>query len=165
MKHLWAPWRMEFIKDIKQDRDDGCVFCEIAEEGDDRERLVLHRAKHCYVVMNRYPYNNGHLMIIPYRHLSSLKELKTEELSEMMTLTSASVEILQGAIEAEGCNCGLNIGRAAGAGIDDHIHMHIVPRWFGDNNFMPVLGDTRSMPEYLLETYDRLAADFKELAR
>lgn len=162
MERLWAPWRMQFIEELR-DRSGGCVFCEIASPGDDRARLVLHRAKSCFVLMNRFPYNNGHLMIIPYEHTGSLSKLSGEAHSEIMRLCAASVEIEQEAMEAEGFNCGFNIGRPAGAGIVDHVHLHVVPRWCGDANFLPIIGNTRSMPEYLEATYDRLKPGFDKL--
>jgi ATP adenylyltransferase len=161
MQHLWAPWRMQFIKELR-DSGGGCIFCEIASPGDDRERLVLHRGKSCYAVMNRYPYNNGHLMIVPFKHAGSLSDLAPEEHAEIMAVCSKSIEIMKKALSAEGFNCGFNIGAAGGAGIRDHIHMHVVPRWCGDANFLPIIGDTRSMPEYLHETYDRLIAGFQK---
>ena len=163
MTNLWAPWRMQFIEDLKN-RKDGCIFCEMALAGDDRKRLVLHRGKTCYVVMNRYPYNNGHLLVTPYRHVGVIKALTKEEHQEIMELTGASVEIMQTALEAEGINCGINLGKAAGAGIVDHFHMHVVPRWVGDTNFLPVMSETRSMPEYLENTYDRLIGGFKQIS-
>ena len=153
---------MEFIEDLKRQKG-GCIFCELALEGDDRKRLVLHRGKTAFVVMNRFPYNNGHVLISPYRHVATIKELKNEEHQEMLRLAGESVEIMTRAMEAEGFNCGINLGRAAGAGVLDHVHLHVVPRWVGDTNFMPVMSETRSMPEYLLNTYDRLVGGFKEI--
>lgn len=162
MTNLWAPWRMQFIEDLKNKKD-GCIFCEMAQKGDDRKRLVLHRGKLSYVVMNRFPYNNGHLLITPYRHAGAIKDLTKDEHQEIMELTGTSVEIMQATLEAEGVNCGINLGKAAGAGIVDHFHMHVVPRWVGDTNFLPVMSDTRSMPEYLENTYDRLIGGFKKI--
>lgn len=162
MQHLWAPWRMQFIEELR-DKSRGCVFCEHQKDGDDKERLILHRGKTSFVMMNRYPYNNGHLLIIPYRHVAKLSDLNPEEHLEMMGLCAGSADIMSKAIEAEGFNCGLNLGKIAGAGIADHVHMHIVPRWLGDTNFLPVLADTHSMPEYLGQTYDRLIEGFKAL--
>ena len=166
MKHLWAPWRMQFIEDLRN-KGDGCVFCELAQPTDDasveRERLILHRGDSCYVLMNRYPYNNGHLLIIPYRHVGTLSDLSSDERSEMMSLSSKSIEILSDALSAEGYNCGINVGKAAGAGIADHVHMHVVPRWCGDTNFLPLFSDTSSMPEYLTDTYDRLIGGFEKI--
>lgn len=162
MEHLWAPWRMQFITDLRV-KGGGCVFCELSLPGDDRERLILHRGRLCFVLMNKYPYNNGHAMIVPYRHAGALSDLTNEERAEMINLTSGSIDVMKAALEAEGFNCGINAGKVAGAGILDHIHMHVVPRWTGDNNFMPVIADTRSMPEYLVSTYDRMAGGFKKL--
>ena len=165
MEQLWAPWRMQFIEELR-DRGSGCVFCELhrdVEGGDDRSRLVLHRAGKCYVLMNRFPYNNGHLMVIPDAHTGSLSGLDAETRAEAMSLCSASVEILGRALGAEGFNCGFNIGKSAGAGIVDHVHQHVVPRWCGDANFLPIIGNTRSMPEYLSDTYDRLRPGFEKL--
>jgi ATP adenylyltransferase len=153
---------MEFIEDLRS-KNSGCVFCELAEEGDDKSSLILHRGKTCYVLMNKYPYNNGHLLIVPFKHTGTLSDLTAEEHSEMMKLSTSSVEVLKGSLEADGFNCGFNLGRAAGAGIVDHLHMHVVPRWVGDSNFMPIIGNTRSMPEYLEATYDRLIDGFQAI--
>jgi len=155
---------MQFIEDLKNKKG-GCIFCELALKGDDRERLVLHRGKTSFVVMNRFPYNNGHVLISPYRHVGGIKDLSKDEHQEMMELAGESVEVMTRAIEAEGFNCGINLGKAAGAGIVDHIHLHVVPRWVGDTNFLPVMSETRSMPEYLLSTYDRLIGGFKNVNR
>lgn len=150
---------MQFIQELRA-RTGGCLFCELPQEGDDRERLILKRGKGAYVLLNRFPYNNGHLMIVPYRHTGSLSELSGQEQAETMHLAAQAVEVLRQTLEAEGFNCGFNIGRPAGAGIIDHVHLHVVPRWTGDSNFLPVLGNTRSMPEYLTDTYDRLKPGF-----
>lgn len=162
MERLWAPWRMEFIRELRAGSG-GCLFCELALAGDDRERLVLHRGSRCYVVMNRYPYNNGHMMIVPHQHAGRLSELSEEEGAEVMRLSSWAADIMTRVLEAEGFNCGFNVGRCAGAGIVDHLHLHVVPRWCGDSNFLPVIGETRSMPEYLTATYDRLRLEFDRL--
>lgn len=161
MERLWAPWRMQFIEELRE--KSGCVFCELALPGDDKKRLVLHRGKTCFVLMNRYPYNNGHLMIIPYKHTGKLNDLDTDEQREIMALSARAVEVMQSSLDAEGFNLGVNLGKVAGAGITDHFHMHVVPRWVGDANFLPVIGNTRSMPEYLEATYDRLIAGFGEV--
>lgn len=160
MQQLWAPWRMQFIGELRN-RSGGCIFCELKAATNDRESLVLDRGGLCYVLMNRFPYNNGHLMIIPYRHVGELKTLSRDEHAEMMQLASKSIDILSSRLEAEGFNCGINLGKCAGAGIVDHVHLHVVPRWCGDTNFLPIFGDARSMPEYLLNTYDRLIEGFK----
>lgn len=162
MEQLWAPWRMQFITELRE-RQGGCVFCELAQVGDDRERLILYHGKSCYILMNRFPYNNGHLMVIPYQHTGELSKLSAEEHAEMLRLGGVSVQILGERLEAEGFNCGFNLGKCAGAGIVDHVHLHIVPRWCGDTNFLPVISDTRSMPEYLTATYDRIKPGFDKI--
>jgi len=164
MERLWAPWRMKFIEQLRE-QGAGCVFCELATAGDDRARLVLHRGKRCYAVLNRFPYNNGHIMVVPYRHEGELSSLEPADYSEMLSVCSHAVRIMRERMEAEGFNIGLNIGAVAGAGITDHVHMHLVPRWRGDSNFLPVLGDTKCMPEYLEETYARLVSDFQKIGR
>jgi ATP adenylyltransferase len=163
MERLWAPWRMQFIEELR-DKGSGCIFCELGAEGDDRSRLVLYRGKRCYAVMNRFPYNNGHLMVIPYRHIGDLAELTRDEHAALLGVCASSIRILGEVLGAEGFNCGFNFGQVAGAGIKDHVHLHVVPRWCGDANFMPILGDTRSMPEYLEETYDHLIGGFAKLS-
>lgn len=157
MDALWAPWRMEYILG---DKDDGCFLCRILASGDDRNNLVLKRGEHCAVVMNRYPYNNGHLMVTPYRHLSSLRDLTGEEKTETMELLTLAVEVLGRTIEPDGFNIGINLGRVAGAGLEDHIHTHIVPRWNGDTNFMPVTGSVKVIPQSLLDLWDSLCEPF-----
>jgi len=155
---LWAPWRMQYIGGPKAD---GCILCEKIE-GDDEKNLVLARGDHAYVLVNIYPYNSGHLMIAPYRHLDCLEKLSPEEMAEMMTWARKSEQALRAAFDAEGFNIGINIGKVAGAGIDGHVHMHVVPRWNGDTNFMPVLGETKVIPEYLEETYAKLLPYYRQ---
>ena len=150
---LWAPWRIEYIRGEKED---GCFLCRMFAEDTDRENLVLFRGKTCVISMNRYPYNSGHLMVSPIRHIAGLDELTAEEDKEFSELTRRAVAALRGALQPEGFNIGINLGAAAGAGLKDHLHRHIVPRWVGDTNFMPVIGDTHVVPEALLETYDLL---------
>ncbi|MDZ8118485.1 HIT family protein [Pontiella agarivorans] len=152
-KTIWAPWRIEYILGEKEG---GCFLCRMFAENNDRENLLLKRGKTCAVVMNRYPYNSGHLMVTPYRHLDNLSELTAEERLELMDLTAEAVDILKAELHPQGLNLGFNLGEPAGAGLKDHIHQHIVPRWTGDTNFMPVLADTRVMPQALLEQYDIL---------
>jgi ATP adenylyltransferase len=137
-------------------RADGCILCVKAKEREDAKNLILARGPFSYVLMNIYPYNCGHLMIAPYRHLEYLEKLSPEERAEMLGWASKSERILREAFRAEGFNIGVNIGKVAGAGIDDHVHMHVVPRWSGDTNFMPVLGETMVIPEHLEETYAKL---------
>lgn len=166
MDSIWAPWRMEFIEDKRQKEGGApCVFCELAESRPDNKNLVLARGETTYIVMNRFPYTNGHLMVVPYSHIADLKELPPKTHEEILRLTVESLEILSERLHAEGFNCGMNVGRAAGGGIVDHFHWHVVPRWIGDHNFLPVLGKMRIMSECLSDTYDRLKEDFKKLSQ
>ncbi|MDH3345888.1 MAG: HIT domain-containing protein [Kiritimatiellaceae bacterium] len=152
-KTIWAPWRIEYIL---ADKKGGCFLCRIFDKDRDRDNLVLKRGKTCAVVMNRYPYTSGHLMTTPYRHIEHLKDMTPEERIEMTDLTIEAVEILKIELNPDGLNLGYNLGEAAGAGLKDHIHQHIVPRWVGDTNFMPVLSGSRVMPQALMEQYDVL---------
>ena len=157
-KHLWAPWRIEYIL---REEDDGCFFCNYwADPGADEKNLVLHRGKECFAVMNRYPYNGGHLMIAPMAHVSRLGDVSTGVLTEMMGMVQVAERVLETELAPQGLNVGFNVGRPAGAGVEDHIHLHVVPRWEGDTNFMPVLDDTRVVPVALAELYARLAPAF-----
>jgi len=153
MEKLWAPWRMEYIL---QEKPSGCIFCDKPKQDRDRENLILHRGAGCFVIMNFYPYNNGHLMIVPYRHIADLAALTAAEQSEMMTLLGRCTTILTQQLKPHGFNIGMNLGRTAGAGIDDHLHFHIVPRWNGDTNFMPVTGHTKVLSQGLQESWDSL---------
>ena len=159
---LWAPWRMAYIGGT---RGDGGLFCDKPHERADRKNLILCRGPLTYVVMNLYPYANGHLMIVPYRHCSDLGQLSPEESLEIMQAAQRCTRILQTAFRAEGFNVGFNLGKVAGAGIAEHVHLHVVPRWLGDTNFMPVLADTKVMPEYLEVGYDTLSPLFQEQGR
>lgn len=153
MKIMWTPWRLDFILGQKSP---GCIFCEKPRRERDRDDLILYRGREAYIIMNAYPYNNGHLMIVPYAHVATLEELSISVLTEIVLLTQRGLGALRRAISPDGYNVGMNLGRAAGAGIADHVHLHIVPRWGGDTNFMPVLSETRLIPELLQQTYDRL---------
>lgn len=153
---IWAPWRLDYVKDAGKDDEQECVFCAAASAGDDREMLILHRGKSCFVILNKFPYTNGHLMVAPYEHLGALQSLPEETLAEMMSLTQRSMSALQDAYDPHGFNVGMNQGRVAGAGVEHHVHMHVVPRWGGDTNFMPVLGDTRVMPQTLDQSLEIL---------
>jgi ATP adenylyltransferase len=141
---------------IEKENDDRCIFCVRAEREQDREDLVVRRGRHAFVMMNRYPYTTGHLMVAPYRHVGRLSDLTAEEACEVMSLLGWSEKILRAAIHPQGFNVGMNIGRCAGAGFPDHIHVHVVPRWEGDSNFMPVLSETKVLPEILTDTYDKI---------
>lgn len=162
MKNLWAPWRIEYILSKKGPQ---CVFCQCPAEGIDRANLILYRGAHNFIIMNRYPYNSGHLMVVPYAHRSTFEGLADEVLHEMMQLTRLCVDCLTECMRPEGFNTGLNIGQAAGAGIREHLHMHIVPRWVGDGNFMAVLEEVRVVPEHLMSTYDKLLPIFARHAQ
>ena len=162
VKHLWAPWRMEFLTDAK-DKTPGCVFCTLQREEDDRKSLILYRAERVFVILNKYPYNNGHLMIVPKMHVAQMELLPEEDLTEIAVYTKKTVAVLEKAYAPEGFNIGMNLGAAAGAGIKDHLHMHVVPRWNGDTNFMPVIGETKAMPQHLAASWDQLSVHFRKL--
>jgi ATP adenylyltransferase len=158
MEKLWAPWRMEYIS---QTKPKGCIFCVKPAENRDKENLIIKRGENCFIILNFYPYNNGHLMIVPYRHLADLSDLTAEEKMEMMDLMGRSADILKKALKAEGINIGMNMGRTAGAGIDDHLHFHMVPRWNGDTNFMPIVGHTKVISQGLFAAYDALKPHYE----
>lgn len=157
MERLWAPWRMEYILNPKPE---GCIFCLGNDREKDRESLVLHRSDHSFVMMNRYPYCNGHMMVSPYRHISDLGRLTSEEMLDLFATVTLCTRVLSDKFSPQGFNVGINLGKAAGAGVDDHLHLHIVPRWIGDTNYMTVIADVRVMPENLLATYDKLLPGF-----
>jgi ATP adenylyltransferase len=157
---IWAPWRLEYVKDASKDTGQGCIFCAKPAEEDDRENLIVHRGERCFVILNLYPYTNGHLMVAPFEHVAGLEDLPPETTAEMMALAQRAIALLNAGYEPHGFNVGFNQGRVAGAGVEHHIHMHVVPRWGGDTNFMPVLADTRVMPQTLEQTYDALAGKF-----
>ncbi len=161
MDHLFTPWRMDYIRSTKHD---GCIFCEMLEM-EDSAALILRRGEHAFLVMNRYPYNNGHFMAVPYRHVDTVELLTSEEITEVMALLAAGVTAVRCAWNPEGFNIGANIGRVAGAGVKDHVHLHVVPRWTGDTNFMSVLGDTRVIPQTLEQAYDEIRAALANLER
>jgi ATP adenylyltransferase len=154
VKRLWAPWRMTYIAGPRA--PGGCVLCDAPAAGDDRARLVLHRGVHAYLILNAYPYACGHLMAVVYRHISTLAEATADELSELMGLAARATVVLGAEYRPDGFNVGINVGAAAGAGIAGHLHLHVVPRWTGDANFMAVVGEVHVLPETLEATYDRL---------
>src|SRR5262245_5405002 len=154
MERLWAPWRMEYIKSA--DDENGCVFC-LAVAGDDAERLVLHRGSHAIALLNKFPYASGHFMVAPIRHVGEYGELTDDEVLQLHRLASAGMGALAQVYAPQGYNLGWNLGRIASAGVVDHVHQHVVPRWAGDTNFMPVLADVKVLPEYLQETRRKLA--------
>ena len=157
---LWAPWRMDYINNPKKGEN---IFVEKAQSSNDRENLVLYRGKHSFILMNLYPYNNGHLMIAPYKVYNDLTDLDLDTFSEITKLTQKSITILKNKLNHQGINFGLNMGEAAGAGIKDHLHFHIVPRWIGDSNFMPIVGQTNVVMQGLYDTYDLLKPEFDSL--
>ena len=157
MKQVWAPWRIDYILGPK---DQGCFLCAMLADNNDEKNHLLFRGRTCLVVLNRYPYIGGHLMVAPFRHVAGLHELTDEERTEMMALSSRCVEILGKVMNPQGFNVGINIGGAAGAGLKDHIHQHVVPRWVGDTNFMPVLGSTTVIPQALDDLYRALRPHF-----
>ena len=157
---LFAPWRIEYILGPKTD---GCFLCAALASSEEREHLILHRGKTCAVIMNRYPYSCGHLMVITKRHVETLAQMTAEERAEIMELTHKSIEILADAMKPQGFNTGLNLGKIAGAGLKEHIHQHVVPRWEGDTNFMAATGSTRIIPQALDELYDILRPRFDRL--
>ena len=160
MDRLWAPWRIDYIK---SEKEKGCIFCDKPAEGDDHSMLILYRGENSFVIMNLYPYNNGHLMIAPYQHTDSTHKLNSSSRSEIMELADQAMTIQKNIMNADGFNYGANIGYSGGAGIADHIHFHIVPRWTGDTNFMPVLGHTKVQMQGLQETYNDLRPHFDKL--
>lgn len=159
MKHLWSPWRMKYIE--KQEKESGCVFCNVQAHTDSAENLIAFRGERAYVILNRYPYTSGHLMVIPFMHKSNLEELDSPTRVEMIELTSRCTTILRKIYKTESFNIGVNIGEAAGAGVLGHVHIHIVPRWAGDTNFMTTLGEARVLPESLEDTYKRVKEAFE----
>ncbi|MDX6547618.1 MAG: adenylyltransferase [Gaiellales bacterium] len=152
-ERLWAPWRLEYVASAGD--QSGCIFCDKPGLSDD-EALIVHRGERAFVLLNLYPYAGGHVMVAPYRHLALPGELDEDERAEMWHLLDHSVAALTTAFAPQGFNCGMNLGRAAGAGIEGHLHLHVVPRWSGDTNFMPVLADVRVMPEHLSRTLEKL---------
>jgi ATP adenylyltransferase len=161
MKHLWAPRRMEYI--LNNTKEKGCIFCP-DEKATPTERLLLFQGNRSLVIMNKYPYINGHLLVAPLRHVASLDQLESRESIALLSMVSHSVAILKKTMKPEGFNVGLNLGKVAGAGVEDHLHFHVVPRWNGDTNFMTVFGDLRVIPEHLEQTYQRLILFFEEVA-
>jgi ATP adenylyltransferase len=159
---IWAPWRLEYVKDAGKDIEEDCIFCAKPGEGTehDEENLIVHRGEKNFVILNKFPYTNGHLMVAPYAHISTLPELDAETLAEMMALAQLAMQKLEEVYAPHGYNVGFNQGKVAGAGVEHHIHMHVVPRWGGDTNFMPVLADTRVMPQTLEQSYEALRGGF-----
>lgn len=157
---LWAPWRMEYITDSH--KDDECIFCALPKGSDDRKSLIVYRDTHVFVILNRYPYNNGHLMVVPYKHTSEISALSDKEKLELFNVIQHSQHVLKKVMAAQGYNIGANLGTVAGAGIDTHIHFHVVPRWIGDTNCMPVISGTKVISESLGDTWEKLYKEFNK---
>ena len=156
MDYLWTPWRYAYVSTAEKSA--GCVFCDAVKAGDDAKMLIVHRGEHCYAILNAYPYTPGHVMIVPYAHLDQLQKLPVEAATELMGLSQRMESVLRELYHPDGINLGMNIGKAAGAGIAGHIHMHVLPRWVADANFVSVIGETRVLPETLPDTWKRMRA-------
>jgi ATP adenylyltransferase len=167
MKNLWSPWRSKYIESFKDEQSGGeCIFCQAVEKDiSDFNNLVVHKSINTFVMMNLYPYNNGHLMIVPKRHVGALEQITIEESHELMEQILLAEKVLNEIYKPQGFNIGANLGRAGGAGIEDHIHFHIVPRWSGDTNFMPVIGEVKVISQDLAESKKRLLAGYKDILR
>ncbi len=159
MNHLWSPWRMEYIEN--NTKVDGCIFCLLQKVEDGPENLIAYRGNYSFVILNRYPYTSGHLMVVPFEHRANLEELDSETRAEMMELTTRCMTVLRKIYRPQAFNMGANIGEAAGAGVKEHVHIHIVPRWAGDTNFMSVVGEARVLPESLESTFARVKQGFE----
>ena len=153
MDFLWTPWRYAYVTNA--DKETGCIFCEAPKQSDEKARIV-HRGAHCYIILNIYPYTSGHVMIVPYAHLDELQKLPADAAQEMMALSQRMESVLRSLYRPDGINLGMNLGKAAGAGVSGHIHMHVLPRWIADASFVTVIGETRVMPEALEDTWTRL---------
>lgn len=160
MRQLWAPWRQEYVGG---ERPQGCIFCAAAAGSDDEDSLLVWRSSRSFVVLNLFPYNSGHVMVVPLRHAARLSDLTDEELLDLTRLVDRTLRVLENVLHPEGYNMGMNLGKAAGAGVEDHLHVHVVPRWVGDTNFMPVIGATKILPEHLRTTRARLMEGFAAL--
>lgn len=160
MDYLWTPWRMKYI----QERHDyeGCIFCLAAKEHEDKKNLIFYRGEHVFLILNRYPYTSGHVMCVPFDHQARLQDLTQAARWEMMDVVNRCIEVLQSLYHPDGFNVGLNLGEMAGAGVAEHLHAHVVPRWSGDTNFMSSIGDTRVLPEDLETSYERIKAAWEE---
>ena len=159
MDRLWAPWRAKYIESFASENSEekkGCLFCEKAKSSEDEKNFVLYRGEKCYIIMNLFPYNSGHIMVVPYKHTSSFSDLTDEEMLDVMRVIKRGILALEIALKPHGFNVGANLGRVSGAGIAEHIHFHIVPRWNGDTNFMPVISETKVISELLSDTYKKL---------
>jgi ATP adenylyltransferase len=157
---IWAPWRLAYVKDASKDIEEECIFCAKPGAEDDEANLIVHRGERCFVILNLYPYTNGHLMVAPFEHIGRIQDLPAETVAEMMALAQRAMDGLERVYDPQGYNVGFNQGRVAGAGVEHHIHLHVVPRWGGDTNFMPVIADTKVMPQTLEQSYEALKGAF-----
>ena len=158
MDYLWTPWRYAYVTGAE--RTAGCIFCDLPKAGDDAKTRIVHRGQHCYIILNTYPYTPGHVMIVPFAHLDELGKLAVPAAHEMTELTQKMEGVLRKLYVPDGINLGMNLGKAAGAGVEGHIHMHVLPRWVADSNFVSVVGETRVLPESLELTYQRIKGAF-----
>lgn len=156
MHKLWAPWRMKYIEGIDSGDTGGCIFCDKPAADDDRANFILHRSERCFIIMNIFPYSNGHIMAVPYLHTADIGELDADTRLDLMNCVQLAIDAMTRTMRPDGFNIGMNLGRTAGAGIDEHIHMHVVPRWNGDTNFMPVIGCCKVISESLEDTWEKL---------
>lgn len=163
MEHIWSPWRYKYIATADSSSERGCVFCSAVEKASDREYFIAYRGQLNFVILNLYPYTSGHLMIVPYEHTASLAQVSSDTTTEMMELAKSAQRALEAEYRPEGFNVGMNLGKSAGAGVAEHLHLHVVPRWTGDANFVSVVGETRVLPEELAATYDRLKKHFNSV--
>jgi ATP adenylyltransferase len=157
---IWAPWRLAYVKDASKDNEEQCIFCAKPQAEDDEANLIVHRGELCFVILNLFPYTNGHLMVAPYEHIGRIQDMPSETTAEMMALAQAAMDRLESVYDPHGYNVGFNQGRVAGAGVEHHIHLHVVPRWGGDTNFMPVIADTKVMPQSIEQSYEALKGTF-----
>jgi len=162
MQKMWAPWRMEYIKNAEK-INENCIFCSFPKQQEDRKNLIAYRSDLCFVIMNKYPYNNGHLMVVPYEHHCDLRDLNDDVLLDIQKVMKLCLTALENSMGPHGFNVGLNLGRTAGAGIDQHVHYHIVPRWDGDTNYMPIIGDTKVVSESLDASWLKIHEQLKKL--
>lgn len=160
MDYLFTPWRYAYV--TAADKTPECLFCSLLRQNDDQRTLIVHRGEHCFVILNTFPYTSGHVMIVPYDHTDELQKLASEAAHEMMDLAQELERVLRDLYHPDGLNLGLNLGKAAGAGVADHIHMHVLPRWIADANFMSVVGETRVLPEDLATTYQKIRGRFRQ---
>lgn len=161
MERIWAPWRIDYV--LQNEREEGCIFCTKPASDSDEQNLIVHRGKGAFTMMNKFPYNNGHLLIVPYTHVSDICLLDAQENGLLVQEVCRAIKVLRTVMKAEGFNVGLNLGEVAGAGIEEHVHYHVVPRWKGDTNVMPVLADIKVIPEHLVSTCRKLKEGFQTL--